>query len=543
MTSPVDIRPDHLGIVQGILREHLPAGVKVWVFGSRVNWTTKDSSDLDLALEGKSQLIHKVLGALKDAFEDSALPYTVDVVDLNRIGDSFRQIVESQRLPLDGDDTGQPLPNGWREVTLGEICEFQAGSVFKLQYQGKASGHYPFIKVRDMNLSANEVRINESTNWIDQAVAKKIRAKPIPKRSIVFAKIGEALKQNRLRMTVRPTIVDNNMMGAIPKTDIVEPGFLFYGMHQFDFGEIASGTALPYLTMSELANLPMFLPPLPEQQVIANVLGTLDDKIELNRRMNETLEAMARALFKSWFVDFDPVRAKRDGRWRQGESLPGLPADLYDLFPDRFVDSELGEIPEGWDVKELGHVTGVVGGSTPSTKITEYWDGGTHCWATPKNLSALSSSVLLDTERKITDAGLRQIGSGLLPKGTLLLSSRAPIGYVAVSEEPVAINQGFIAMPPRKGTSNLFMLYWCSEFHDEIVNHANGSTFLEISKSNFRRIPLVVPAEAAMTAFDRIASTLHEHVVSNESESRALAIQRDALLPKLVSGELAVGTE
>ena len=151
--------------------------------------------------------------------------------------------------------------------------------------------------------------------------------------------------------------------------------------------------------------------------------------------------------------------------------------------------------------------------------------------------------MLLDTERKITDAGLDKIGSGLLPADTLLLSSRAPIGYLAISEEPVAINQGFIAMPPRKGTSNLFMLYWCGVFHDEIVNHANGSTFLEISKSNFRRIPLVVSAEEVMTAFDRLAGMLHKHVVSNERESRALAVQRDALLPGLVSGELAVGTD
>ena len=149
--------------------------------------------------------------------------------------------------------------------------------------------------------------------------------------------------------------------------------------------------------------------------------------------------------------------------------------------------------------------------------------------------------MLLDTERRITDAGLDKIGSGLLSAGTLLLSSRAPIGYLAVSEEPVAINQGFIAMPPRKGSSNLFMLHWCGVFHDEIVNHANGSTFLEISKSNFRRISLVVPAEEVMTAFDGLASTFHKHIVSNERESRALAVQRDALLPGLVSGEVRVG--
>ena len=128
MASPVDIRPDHLEIVQGILREHLPLGVKVWAFGSRANWSTKDSSDLDLALEGESKLSHKVLGALKDAFEDSALPYTVDVVDLNRISDSFRQIVKSQRVPLPAEEaatigTSLAGSNGkWRTVKLGDVC-------------------------------------------------------------------------------------------------------------------------------------------------------------------------------------------------------------------------------------------------------------------------------------------------------------------------------------------------------------------------------------------------------------------------------------
>ncbi|EQD69943.1 restriction modification system DNA specificity domain-containing protein, partial [mine drainage metagenome] len=122
------------------------------------------------------------------------------------------------------------------------------------------------------------------------------------------------------------------------------------------------------------------LPSLPEQHAIAHVLGTLDDKIELNRRMSETLEAMARALFKSWFVDFDPVRAKAEGR------DSGLPKSIVDLFPTCLVDSELGGIPEGWEVKAIGELTDVLGGTTPNTKEPAYWVGGTHAWATPKDL-------------------------------------------------------------------------------------------------------------------------------------------------------------
>lgn len=271
--------------------------------------------------------------------------------------------------------------------------------------------------------------------------------------------------------------------------------------------------------------------PSPEQRRIADTLTALDEKIELNRRMSETLEAMLRALFKSWFANFDPVHAKAEVR------DSGLPKPLSDLFPDCFVNSELGEIPEGWRVKPIGDLSDVVGGTTPNTKERTYWEGGTHAWATPKDLARLQVRVLLDTERKITDAGLSQVGSGLLPKGTVLLSSRAPIGYLAVTELPVAINQGFIAMVAQATTSNLFLLLWTSFAQETIVSRANGSTFLEISKANFRPIPVIAPNAEVMQAFDGLARPLYERTVKGVRESRTLAAMRDALLSTLISGE------
>jgi restriction endonuclease S subunit/predicted GIY-YIG superfamily endonuclease len=411
----------------------------------------------------------------------------------------------------------------------------------------------------------------------------------------------------------------------------------------------AIGATMPNLNEGIIRSFPLLLPPPSEQRAIAHILGTLDDKIELNRRMSETLEAMARALFQSWFVDFLPVRAKmaanandpslllpqvepgswyvyaiecNDGslyigqtedlrqRWLQHVGGKGAnwtkshpparvaywekqpsreaaverenwlktgygrkwlkkeiaartqtgdpvrakcrgdqpvaptgwqwPQHILDLFPDRLVPSELGEIPEGWEVKPISELAEVVGGSTPKTERAEYWEGGTHHWVTPKDLSGLSMPVLLDTERKITDAGLGQISSGLLPKGTVLLSSRAPIGYLAIAEVPVAVNQGFIAMKPRPGVSNLFLLRWAGAAHDEIVSRANGSTFLEISKASFRSISTVTPAADIMDAFDRVTRPMYLKVVEHERESRTLAALRDTLLPKLISGELRV---
>jgi type I restriction enzyme S subunit len=333
-----------------------------------------------------------------------------------------------------------------------------------------------------------------------------------------------ALAQRLICLRGKSGVLDNGFLKFLMQSDAV----------QEQLRARATGTTVLGIKQSELRKVVLSLPPINEQRAIAYILGTLDDKIELNRQMNETLEAMARALFKSWFVDFEPVRAKAEGR------DPGLPKHIAGLFPDSFEDSELGDIPRGWEIEPVGDLANVVGGTTPSTKELSYWEGGTHAWATPKDLSGLSVPVLLDTERRITDTGLSQIGSGLLPRGTVLLSSRAPIGYLAVAELPVAINQGFIAMVASGRASNLFLLLWASVAHEDIVSRANGSTFLEISKANFRPIPVVTPTASVMKSFDRLARPLYERLVECERQSRLLAVLRDSLLPKLISGELRV---
>jgi len=347
--------------------------------------------------------------------------------------------------------------------------------------------------------------------------------------SIVIGRVGSYC--GSLYLSKQRCWVTDNAIRAIVLDDN-DPRFLFYLLHTLNLNNWRAGSGQPLLNQEILSRIPTAVPEPAEQRAIAHILGSLDDKIELNRRMSKTLEAMARVLFKSWFVDFDPVRAKAEGR------DPGLPDEIAKLFPDSFDDHpELGEIPKGWEVKAIGDLADVVGGSTPSTKEPSYWDGPHH-WATPKDLSALAFPVLLDTERRITDEGLRKISSDLLPVGTVLLSSRAPIGYLAIAEISVAINQGFIAMLPKKDVSNLFLLLWARQAHDVILSNANGSTFLEISKKNFRPISVVAPPTRVMGAFDQVARPLYERLASNERESRTLAALRDALLPKLISGEL-----
>jgi type I restriction enzyme S subunit len=263
----------------------------------------------------------------------------------------------------------------------------------------------------------------------------------------------------------------------------------------------ASTDMAPYLSLSDQRRLRIEVPPIDVQRRAGRILGAIDDKIEVNRRLSETLQTTARAVFKSWFV------------------------------------AEAATEANGWRTCTIGDLAEVVGGSTPSTAEARFWNGS-HYWATPKDLAGLKTPVLLRTERMLTDAGIAQISSGLLPAGTVLMSSRAPIGYLAITEVPVAINQGFIAMKPRPGVSELFLLHWAASSQDEVLSRANGSTFLEISKSSFRPIEVHAPPADAMASFDRVVRPIHERVAANERQVGVLAEIRDALLPRLLSGEL-----
>jgi type I restriction enzyme S subunit len=306
--------------------------------------------------------------------------------------------------------------------------------------------------------------------------------------------------------------------------------FLLYAINQADISGYVTGSTIPKLSQGSLNRILLPCPAISIQKSIVDLLGALDDKIELKRRMNETLEAIARAVFKDWFVDFGPSRAKMELH------APYLAPDIWALFPDRLDDE--GK-PERWQLSNIGEEVTVVGGSTPSTKEPAFWEGD-YAWVTPKDLSNLSVPVLLSTERSITVAGLAQIGSGLLPIGTVLLSSRAPIGYLAIAEVPTAINQGFIAMVCDGAISNIHAWLWTQASMDLILQHANGSTFQEISKKNFRPLPITVAEASVLRSFDAIVRPLFDQIVSNEKESRTLAATRDLLLPKLMSGEIRV---
>jgi type I restriction enzyme S subunit len=329
-----------------------------------------------------------------------------------------------------------------------------------------------------------------------------------------------------------PVWVSNNAMACDTGT-LLGNRFLRYLFGSTGFEDVVTGSAQPQITVGHLSKKEFSVCSESEWPHIVETLGTLDDRITLLRETNTTLEAIAQALFKSWFVDFDPVHAKMQGR-----APEGMNEATAALFPDSFEDSEQGPVPKGWHVRPVGDAVETVGGATPDTKTPEYWEPADHHWTTPKDLSGIASPVLLSTERKLSDAGLKKISSGLLPVGSLLMSSRAPIGYLALTQVPMAINQGYIAIPPGGKLSPLFMLFWCQTNMDNIKGRANGSTFMEISKKAFRPIPAVVPSQAVLDAFEAVAFHLFARLIENEKQAQGLGSIRDVLLPRLISGQL-----
>ena len=312
------------------------------------------------------------------------------------------------------------------------------------------------------------------------------------------------------------------------------------GQHQLLANASQVGVPSIAQPVTYLRTIEIPLPPLPEQRAIARILGTLDDKIELNHRMNETLEEMARALFKSWFVDFDPVRAKMEGRWRPGESLPGLPTDQYDLFPDRLVDSELGEIPEGWEVGVLDDMVELLSGGTPKTSVPSYWDGDIP-WYTAKDAPNGSDVFAVDTERKITQLGVKNSATRVLDAATTVITARGTVGRLTCLGVPMAMNQTCYGIRGARSYPDFFTYWNVRMAVDQLQTRTHGTIFDTITRQTFKLVDTVIPPAKVAKAFEGLVSTLMHRILRNLHEGQVLTDIRDTLLPKLMSGELRVG--
>lgn len=422
------------------------------------------------------------------------------------------------------------MASEWRTLELGELGRIITGKTPLTSVEANFGGAVPFVTPSDMD---GRKYIEKTARTLTARGVGCVKSAVLPAQAVMVSCIGSDMGKVGLTET---QCVTNQQINAIVVHDEFNPQYVYYDLlrRKTELRSLAAGSAQPILNKGHFAQIPIQIPSRDAQDRITRILGTLDDKIELNRRMNRTLEKMAAALFKSWFIDFDPVHAKAEHR------DTGLAAAVADLFPDTFQPSTLGLIPTGWTVKLIGEAVCCVGGATPNTKNPDFWEGGTHPFITPKDLSQLNSPVILDSERHITDAGVQKISSKQLPAGTVILSSRAPIGYLGIATVPVSVNQGIIAMVCDADLTNLYILHWTRANMDAIKSRAGGTTFAEISKKNFRPIPVLVPPNDVVDAFMSQASPIHQRILSAARENVELASLRDLLLPKLLNGALQV---
>ena len=510
-----------------------PKVERIVLFGSRAMGTFTPTSDIDLALYG-DDLTLSDQAALAEAMAELSIPQRVDILIHHRIENrALREHIRKHGVEwfMRRRAAGTAAMAGeWPIVPVSELAKAVIGGTPSRNVAEYWHGNIPWATAKDVaTVSARYLENVEE--YISREALENSAAKLLPYGTVVITARGTVGAMAQLG---REMAFNQTCYALLPKGG-VDKDFLFYALK----GTIAEMRSLTYGTVFETITTKTFdhwlvpLPPLPEQRAIAHILGTLDDKIELNRRMSETLEQMARALFKAWFVDFEPVRAKMEGRWRRGESLPGLPAHLYDLFPDRLVDSELGEIPEGWKVGTLGNVA-----ENPRRSVQ------------PNSIPPDTPYIALEHMPRrciaLSDWGTAEgIESNKFEfrKGEILFGKLRPYFHkVGVAPVDGVCSTDIVVVCPR--TPHWFAFVLCVVSSDDFVEFTNaGSTGTKMPRTSWAdmaRYEIALPPDALAQAFNAIVRRQVDRLIAAVHESRTLAALRDALLPKLISGEIRV---
>lgn len=398
----------------------------------------------------------------------------------------------------------------WKEVDICQLCDSVSET-----YKGNAS--------EVVLINTSDVLDGKCLNH-EYVPNKKLKGqfkKTFRKGDILYSEIRPANKRFCFVDFEPKDYIASTKLMVLRAHEDVDPQYLYQILRSNDtltqlqmLAESRSGT-FPQITYSELSNIMVNLPSQKAQKNIVSILSSLDRKIELNNKINADLEEMAQAIFKNWFVDFEPFK---DGK---------------------FVDSELGMIPEGWKVGRLDEIADVVGGSTPSKAKPEYYTQKGIAWLTPKDLSnhpaVYTSRGVID----ITEEGYNSTSTKLMPKGTILFTSRAPIGYISIAQNDICTNQGFKSLVPKKA-GTCFLYCFLKYVTPEIENKSTGSTFKEASGSLMKSLQVIMPEQKVFEDFETIVSPLFARIESLEKENSRLSLLRDTLLPRLMSGELEV---
>jgi type I restriction enzyme S subunit len=426
----------------------------------------------------------------------------------------------------------------WRTCKIGSIGRVVTGKTPPTSDSSNFGGAYPFVTIPDLN---GRVYIDNTERTLSIKGAESIKSCLLPPGSIMMSCIATV---GKCGVTTKPSFTNQQINSVIPNKE-VDPRFLYYVFTQIGSQiEAAGGGGSVYINVSKkrFSDIEINIPvDIREQKAIAHILGTLDDKIELNRRMNETLEQMARAIFKSWFVDFEPVQAKMSGRWKKGESLPGLPAHVWDLFPDRLVPSKLGDIPEGWEIKKLSTLCRVQYGYTANAilepigpRLLRVTDINKQNWIDWNSVPYCSIS---DKEKEKYS----------LKIGDIVVARMADPGKSAIIEEE--LNAVFASYLVRLKTDSLSIAYYIYGFLKAdlykryVAETSTGSVQPSMNAKVIVGTNLIVPTISLIESYFDLVLPIRHRIYKNLKESHTLSSIRDTALPKLIGGRIPLNID
>ena len=353
---------------------------------------------------------------------------------------------------------------------------------------------------------------------------------------IVVARTGNSTGENaQVLLPPPPAIFASYLIRFRPDPRRVNPFFVGYQLRSERFRQhvlsVRSGSAQPGANAKQLGAFPVQLIDRTQQDAAVDTLRALDDRITLLRETNATLEAIAQALFKSWFVDFDPVRAKMEGRTPEG-----MDEATAALFPDGFETSELGVVSRGWLVQTFRDIIQIIGGGTPKTSNPDFW-GGDIPWFSVVDAPGSSDVFVIDTEKHITDAGLHGSSTKLLPAGTTIISARGTVGKLALTGRAMAMNQSCYGLRGKAGDT-YFTYFSATRLVQQLQQRAHGSVFDTITQETFSGVHVAYPQAPVVQAFDAAVDALMARIRENLLQAQTLSTLRDTLLPRLISGQL-----
>ena len=334
-----------------------------------------------------------------------------------------------------------------------------------------------------------------------------------------------ALAQRIVTLRGKKGLLDNDYLLCALQSDFVQ--------HQLE--SRSSGSTVKGIKQSELRKVSLPVPPLDEQQQISRILKSLSNKLVCNTQTNQTLEQMAQAIFKSWFVDFDPVKAKMNG-----EQPEGMDAITASLFPEKLVESELGLIPEGWEVSTLSSLIKLTGGGTPKRSEETYWNGDIP-WFSVRDAPSGSNVFVVDTDEKITELGLNKSSTKLLPKGTTIITARGTVGKLALVGTDMCMNQSCYGIRGKE-VGDFYNYFNLNEAVSTLQRNTHGAVFDTITTKTFDTYSMAFSGAELANKFDALVAPLLQKIEANVRQNIELATLRDTLLPKLLSGEIELGT-